>query len=91
MEKTHAEQNAEHYRAVRANTAYQVEGLLEVYRDEMMMNVPIMPEMEPPEPEIICQVKQCPLSGQLQQLRAEVVHVHKEHHERKSKKYKQYS
>ena len=92
MEQTHAESNAEHYQAVRGNLHYQMEGLMEVYQDEMMMNVPAIPEVEPPEPEVICQVKHCPLLGQLQQLKAEVVHVHKEHHERKAtKKYKQYT
>ena len=82
MVQTYAELNAEHYRAVRSSLSYRTEGLMEVYQDEMMMNVPTMPEMGQPEPEIICRVKHCPLLGQLQQLKAEVVHVHKIHHER---------
>ncbi len=40
--KSHAESERHHYAALK-NVAYQTEGLMDVLREEMMMNMPVFP------------------------------------------------
>lgn len=44
MEKSHGELQAEHYEAVKTNPMYRLEGMMDVLREELMMN---MPSLEP--------------------------------------------
>ena len=38
-----------HEQAVRENPLYRLEGMLDVLREDLMMNMPVFPEIKPPE------------------------------------------
>jgi hypothetical protein len=39
----HSELESSHYKAILQNQAYQMEGMMDVLREEMMMNMPCYP------------------------------------------------
>ncbi len=49
MELSHAEMQKYHYQALREDPMYRMEFMMDVLREEMMMNMPVYHEPEPPQ------------------------------------------
>ena len=83
IERTHSELERFHYREVETNPQYAVEGLMDIRREEWEMNFPVREETQ-------VAIKEQPWTGKqrdiIQQLRAEMQHIHGEVHELKTNK-----
>ena len=75
MEISHSELEKDHYQALK-NPAYQIEGMIDVLREEMMMNMPYPQEVPQERIEPRWERKQWDI---VEQLRAEVTGWREKH------------
>ncbi len=66
----HSELESEHYQLVKNDPLYRMEGLLDVWREEMMMSLPVFPQ-ETPSPKFI--VQPCNNDHKIEKLQGELI------------------
>jgi len=87
MELSHSELQKWHYTEVRNNPAYAAQGLLEVRIEEVMIDMPLIQEVvsTPIYKDSAWSTRQWEI---INQLRGEIVHIHKDLHELQAKRKK---